>query len=162
MDLLVKLYELPPFEPAIEKVEAAGARIHRPFGPERSAVAGWVAANFNERWSSEAEMAFSCGNPVTCFVALDGNSDIIGFACYNTTFRGFFGPTGVANEWRGRGIGTALLIRSLHAIRDDGHAYGIIGFSALDKFYQDTVGALPIPDSEPGAYGGRIRFDAEE
>ncbi|MDB4662860.1 GNAT family N-acetyltransferase [Verrucomicrobiales bacterium] len=155
MDLLVKLYDLPPLEPALVRVEQSGARIHRSIAPERAAVVRWVTENFNERWASEVEMAFS-GHPISCFVALDQQSDIIGFACYNSTFKGFFGPTGVDTKWRGNCIGTALLIRSLHALRDDGHAYGIIGWSALDDFYKTTVGAIPIPDSEPGPYGGRI------
>ena len=158
MDLLVKLYELPPLAPAIAKLEATGARIHRPIGPELAMVRNWVEKKFNDRWSSEVEMAFSGGHPISCFVALDQQSDIIGFACYNSTFKGFFGPTGVDDGWRGMGVGTGLLMRCLHALREDGYAYGIIGFSALDEFYKSAVGAIPIPDSEPGPYGGRIRI----
>ncbi|NNE90894.1 MAG: GNAT family N-acetyltransferase [Verrucomicrobiales bacterium] len=158
MDLLVKLYDLPPAEPAIEKITEFGARLHRPFGPEKAAVVDWVTEKFGARWGSEADMAFAGGNPVSAFTALDPGDAIIGFACYNTTFKGFFGPTGVDDGWRGKGIGTALLLRSLHALREDGHAYGIIGFSALDEFYESIVGAIPIPDSDPGAYGGRIKI----
>ncbi len=157
MDLLVKLYDLPPLAPAMERVVAAGIRIHRPIAPERAAVMRWVTEHFNERWAGEVAMSFA-GQPVSCFVALDQQSDIVGFACYNSTFKGFFGPTGVETSQRGNGIGTALLLRSLHALHDDGHAYGIIGWSSLDEFYKTTVGAIPIPDSEPGPYGGRIRI----
>ena len=156
MDLLVKLYELPPLEPAIARTVEAGVKIVRPIGPDRGAVVDWVAHNFSARWASEAAMAFS-GHPISCFAALDGESNIIGFACYNATFRGFFGPTGVADEWRGKGIGTALLLRSLHALHEDGFAYGVIGWSSSDDFYKAAVGAIPIADSEPGPYADRIR-----
>ena len=58
MDLLVKLYDLPPLAPALDRVTESGARIHRPIAPERAAVVRWVTENFNERWASEVEMAF--------------------------------------------------------------------------------------------------------
>ena len=157
-DLLVKLYDLPPLEPALERIRPTGIRLHRPIAPERYLVVNWVADQFNTRWGAEASMAFS-GHPISCFVALDENADIVGFACYNTTFKGFFGPTGVTEECRGKGVGTALMIRALHALRDDGHAYGIIGGSGADDYYIQMVKAIPIADSDPGPYGGRIRFD---
>ena len=102
-------------------------------------------------------MAFS-GQPISCFVALDENSDIQGFACYNTTFKGFFGPTGVTEACRGNGVGTALMIRAMHSLHEDGHAYGVIGGSYADDYYIQTVNAIPIEDSDPGPYGGRIQY----
>ncbi len=154
-DLLVKLYALPPLAPAEEKLNAAGIRLHRPLALERHLVMGWVTTHFSDRWASEVEMTFS-GHPISCFVALDEASRIVGFACYDATFKGFFGPTGVAKEWRGKGAGAALLLRCLHALKEEGYAYAIIGGSGVDEYYQTTVGAIPIAESAPGPYGGRI------
>lgn len=149
-DLLVKLYDLP--EPPDFPGEIV---VTRPLVPDRRRLVNWVEKRFGDRWASEVETAFS-RHPVTAFVALDGGGTPLGFACHDTTFRGFFGPLGVDEAARGRGIGTALLFRSLVAMREAGHAYAIVGYSGSDDFYQRTVGAIPIPDSEPGAYRGWI------
>ena len=93
-DLLVKLYTLPELEPVVERARESGVEIRRPLAPERYAVVNWVAAKYGDRWGSEVAMSFS-GHPISCFVAVNGGGDIIGFACYDATFKGFFGPTEV-------------------------------------------------------------------
>lgn len=133
-----------------------GFRIKRPMAPERRTVVDWVETHFGERWASEVEMAFS-GHPITCFVAMDPDNAVRGFACYDTSFRGLFGPTGVEEGFRGKGIGTALLFRTLCAMGEMGYAYAIIGYSGADEYYQKAVGAIPIPESEPGPYRDWIK-----
>jgi GNAT superfamily N-acetyltransferase len=154
-DLLVKLYALPALPPALARAEESGVRVRRPFAPERYAVVNWVAQHYGDRWGSEVAMAFS-GHPIACFIAVNAGGEIIGFACYNATFKGFFGPTGVLENWGGRGIGTALLLRSLHAMKDDGFAYAVIGGSGATEFYKQSIGAIEIADSSPGPYEGML------
>ena len=84
-------------------------------------------------------------------------SELAGFACYDTSFRGFFGPLGVADSHRGSGVGTALLARSLDAMAEMGYPYAIIGYSGADEYYAKTVGAIPIEGSEPGPYRDWIK-----
>jgi len=151
-DMLVKLYALPEARPALERIRATGFDLRRPLPPERRSLVRWVEAHFGERWAGEAETAFS-RVPVACHVAVDRAGEICGFACHDVTFRGFFGPAGVPERLRGQGIGTALLLRALHSLAEAGHAYAVIGGSGDDDFYAKAVGALPIPDSEPGPYG---------
>ena len=155
-DLLVKLYELPALETAVARAERAGIQVRRPLAPERYRVVNWVAQHYGNRWGSEAAMAFS-GHPITCFLAINAGNEIVAFACYNATFKGFFGPTGVLDNWRGKSIGTSLLIRSLHALAEEGHAYAIIGGSGADEYYRQTVGAIPIEGSSPGPYRGILK-----
>ena len=50
------------------------------------------------------------------------------------------------------GIGEALLRVSLTAMRDAGYGYAIIGGVGPAEFYRRTVGAIEIPDSNPGIY----------
>jgi len=154
-DLLVKLYQLPPLEPALARAAEHGIRIHRAQSFERHRVVDWVVEKFSRSWGDEVCMAFA-GHPISCLTALDEAGHIVGFACYDATFRGFFGPTGVSAAWRGKGVGTALLVNSLHALRDLGHAYAIIGAVSSLDYYEQTVGAVPIEDSTPGAYLTRI------
>ena len=49
-------------------------------------------------------------------------------------------------------MGKALLLAALAGLRDMGYVYGIIGAAGPVQFYQSTVGAIIIPDSEPGIY----------
>ena len=114
----------------------------------------WFGSEFTAGWASEAAVAFA-GHPIGCFVATQG-AQLIGAACYNATFCGFFGPIGVREDLRGRKIGEALTIASLRAMREDGYAYGVIGAAKTPEFFARVVNATPIPDSWPGAYQGLL------
>jgi GNAT superfamily N-acetyltransferase len=138
--------------PALERIRAAGFALRRPLPPDRRAVVGWVETHFGDRWAGEVETAFA-RTPASLHTAVNASGDICGFACHDITFRGFFGPAGVPESLRGRGIGTALLLVALRALADAGFAYAIIGGSGDDTFYRKTVGAIPVPDSDPGPYG---------
>ena len=73
---------------------------------------------------------------------------MIGFAACECTRKAFFGPTGVAEDERGRGVGKALLVASLWGLRKLGYVYGIIGRAGPVEFYREAVGAIAIPDSD--------------
>lgn len=160
-DYLVKLYNLPPLEPALERIRSGGCTLRRALSAEKSIVTGWVARQFYTNWADECEVAFS-NHPASCLIVTqqsEGMSqpEILGFACYNSVFKGFFGPTGTSKSARGQGVGSALLLASLHAMWEDGHAYAIIGSGGgADGFYRKTVEAIPIEGSEPGAYKGLL------
>ncbi len=151
-DILVKLYALPPLD--LGPVEAAGVTVRRALSPERHVVVDWVADQFERTWASEVDVAMG-QQPPTCHVAVEGGS-LVGFACFDATARGLFGPTGVSDTARGRGIGASLLLASLHAMHEQGYAYAVIGAAGPIRFYQRVVGGLVIPDSWPGLYEGML------
>ena len=91
---------------------------------------------------------------MTSFIALR-NDAVVGFAAYEATSRGYFGPTGVLESERGKGIGKELLVRSMIGLRELGYAYAIIGAAGPTDFYEKTLGAIPIPGSTPGVYPAR-------
>lgn len=150
MDMLVRLYDLPGIEEELRKLGKEGILIRRPGVYERHLVADWVGRNFSPKWVSEAKTAFS-RQPVSCYIATR-EKEILGFACYDVTARGFLGPMGVAEEARKSGVGKVLLVSALNALREMGHAYGIIGGVGPAEFYARTVGAMPIEGSSPGIY----------
>lgn len=154
-DMLVKLYKLPPLYPVLEAVNAQGITVRRGLVPEKSFVIDWVAQHFSILWRNECEIAFT-NQPPTCFIAL-ADKQLLGFACHETTHRNFFGPTGVDEEQRGRGIGKALLLACLHDMRAMGYGYAIIGAAGPTEFYRKIVGATEIPESSPGVYEGILR-----
>jgi len=156
-DMLVKLYELPDLEPCLEGLSKAGITVRRTMAYEKEQVVGWVREQFGLRWAGECDVAFS-NHPVSCFIATD-NGEILGFACYESTCKGFFGPEGVLEENRGSGIGAALLFSCLHAMAAMGYAYGIIGGVGPTEFYSKVVGAVEIEGSDPGVYRDRLKVD---
>ena len=99
-------------------------------------------------------MAFG-NQPVSCFVAT-GGGEILGFCCYETTCRNFFGPMGVSESHRGRGIGKALTLSCLQAMAHMGYAYAIIGGVGPADFYRKVAGAAEIEGSSPGIYRHRL------
>ena len=149
-DLLVKLYSLPP-----PSTPSSGVDVRRGFAAEKRLMCDWVVAQFDSGWASECEAAFA-RLPVACFVAVRGQ-ELLGFACYDATARGFFGPTGVAEPERNHGIGVALLSAVLHDMAANGYAYAIIGATDSAEFYRKHAGAIEIPDSDPGFYRGKIK-----
>lgn len=150
IDMLVRLYDLPDSTPLYAQVAAHGVTLRRARAFEKHTVAAFAREHFSEKWASEVEVALS-RQPVACFIATRERR-ILGFACYDTTQRGFFGPTGVLEEARGLGLGKALLLKSLEALRELGHAYGIIGGVGPAEFYTKACGAIEIPGSDPGTY----------
>ena len=94
--------------------------------------------------------------PCTAFIATKGQ-ELLGFACYDTSAKGFFGPTGVHETARGQGIGEALLIVTLKAMREAGYAYAVIGDPGPVDFYKKRLDVLEIPKSKPGHYAGMLR-----
>jgi GNAT superfamily N-acetyltransferase len=154
-DMLVKLYDLPPFEP-LEQYEArTGITIRRALAPEKHVVSKWVGEHFDMRWVSECEVGFARA-PITCIIATE-NDKLVGFACYDTTMKGFFGPTGVDEQERGRGIGKQLLLYTLYLMRMEGYGYGVIGGAGPKDFYAKATGAVVIEGSVPGIYKGMLR-----
>ena len=153
-DLLVRLYDLPVFA-AEEKVREAGIVVRRGMPFERHVILEWIRKHFSEPWVSEAALALS-QQPTTIYVAVRSGT-LLGFACYDTSAKGFFGPTGVDEAARGQGIGEALLIATLKGMREAGYAYGVIGDPGPVAFYQKPLDALEIPKSKPGIYAGMLR-----
>lgn len=149
-DLLVNLLSLPQLEPEFPVLQNAGITIRRAQPFEVTRVRSFVEQTFSVAWADEISVGFA-NKPVSVYLAVV-EREIIGFAAYECTRRGFFGPTGVMKKRQGRGIGKALLIASLRGLRELGYAYAIIGRAGPIEFYEKTVGAIVIPDSDPGIY----------
>lgn len=151
-DMLVKLYNLPDSSKIYKKLADEGIKIIRPMTPNKTKVVEWVRSQFGDGWADEISAAFT-HFPVSCFIAYNEKEQrIMGFAGYDCTYRDFFGPTGVDETARGKGIGGALLLRCMEAMRDEGYGYAIIGGVGPAEFYSKMLGATIIEDSTPGIY----------
>lgn len=150
VDMLVRLYSLPEGAPLRRELQERGILIRRCNPYELHLLEEWVGHHFSPKWVSECRVAMS-HQPVGCVIATS-ESRIVGFACFDTTARGFIGPMGVEPSQRGSGVGKALLITALEQMRALGYAYAIVGGVGPQEFYARTVGATPIEGSSPGIY----------
>lgn len=149
-DMLVKLFNLEKSYDH-EKLKAEGITILRPLSPDNERVLDFIRTHFADSWASEVAVALNQSYP-TAFIAVK-DKKIIGFAAFEATGKTYFGPTGVDPEYRGFGVGTALLLESLVAMRNMGYNYAIIGgVGSARGFYEKVVDAMWIEDSFPGIY----------
>lgn len=154
MDLLVNLYSA-KLEKLADRVAKVNAEIRVALPPEMHIVQAWVRTHFSQYWVSEVTAAMAHQPPGCLIATIDGV--LVGFACYDATARGFFGPTGVSEEQRGKGIGLALLHRTLMAMKAQGYAYAVIGSAGPVDFYVTAAGAMPIPSDKEDIYQGLLR-----
>ena len=155
-DMLVKLYDLPE-DAQTARPRDESVQIRRAMAPDKFRVVEWVKEHSGLSAAGECDVCFA-RPAVSCFIATRGKK-ILGYACYDATAPDFFGPTRVLDEEQGGGIGRALLLRSLAAMRAEGYAYAVIGGVGPQEFYKKCVGAMLIPDSAPGISGflGRMK-----
>ncbi len=154
-DMLVKLFEIGDDWQFIAEQKNQEITIRKPIGPEKHLIVQWVADNFGVAWAGETDVAFT-NRPRTCFVAVKYET-IVGFACYDATALGFFGPVGVDRLHRRKGTGTALLKACLLDMKLKGYGYAVVGAVKDTDFYKNTAGAIEIPGSTPGIYSTWVR-----
>ena len=150
-DMIVNLYSLPEIE------TNSNIKIKRAFVGDKERILPFVEENFQKNWVYEVEHALM-SDVSKCFLATE-DGKILGFACYDSSAKGFFGPIGVLEERRGENIGRALLIKTLTAMQEYGYGYAIIGWvSEAEQFYRKTVGAEFIKGGTPenGVYSNLI------
>jgi GNAT superfamily N-acetyltransferase len=154
-DMLVALYALGDGAVQRDRAAQAGVSVRRALAPERRVVLPWIEQRFGGGWAAETEAAFAA-TPTRCLVALRGQV-LLGFAAWDVTALGFFGPTGVSLDARGEGVGAALLMAVLCAMREAGYGYAVIGAAGAPEFFTRVAGAVAIMGSTPGIYREMLR-----
>jgi GNAT superfamily N-acetyltransferase len=141
-DMLVDLYNE---KLALPKCDYT---IKRLLSPNSDLLVEFIQKHFSKGWASEVKAAIYQTNP-TCFVAVDDHK-IIGFACFDATAKAYFGPTGVDEAYRGKGIGKALLLKTLWQMKHEGYGYAIIGGVEPynHEFYERACHAVVIDNSK--------------
>ncbi|WP_105614800.1 GNAT family N-acetyltransferase [Vallitalea okinawensis] len=145
-DMLVNLLQIEDYQEEVDRLKKEGIEIFRALAPDKHRIIDWVRENSSPNAAGECDVCFS-NRPISCFIAAKG-SKILGYACYNATAPDFFGPTRVIEECQGKGIGKALLLRSLNAMKAEGYIYAIIGGIGPAKFYEKCVKAVFIESSK--------------
>ena len=109
---------------------------HPPPATRRKEVLAFIEKTFGPIWRFEASKG------ATIFHVED-RGEIVGFSTHEANNRGlgFFGPTGVAESHRGRGLGRELLLASLADLRRLGYDRAVIPWTDAIEFYRKTCGA---------------------
>ena len=112
----------------------------RPDDRERTLAA--VRRMFSEAWWFETTLAFKA-DPPTCYIA-ERNGEVVGFADYDATNFGLFGPTGVEQSLRGKRVGAVLFRRCLRDMRALGYPYALIPTNLERLNFYHREGAATI------------------
>ncbi len=158
-DMIVNLLDIPDLAYCQEKEKVLlgeGIVIRRAMVPDMYGILDSVERIGGQFNKGECAVCFS-RQPVSCFIA-EKDGELIGYACYEATNRDFLGPTKVREDYQGKGIGAALLLRCLHDMRIIGYAYAIIGGIGPAQFYEKVCGAKIIEGSTPGIYKDFMKF----
>ncbi len=155
-DMLVRLYEMPEIINYTEGLEE-NIKIKKAMAPDYAKILEFIKTNFSEGWANECTKAFY-NNPVSCYIAVC-EKKITGFACYDATALGYFGPVGVLESMRGEGIGKALTLCCLNSMREKGYGYAVIGWVGPAEFYSKICGATIIEAKNHGVYQNMIGVD---
>ncbi|MHB9024620.1 MAG: GNAT family N-acetyltransferase [Armatimonadota bacterium] len=142
-DIICPLLNLPDHRDLLARLRAEGIDIYRARPWERSALVDFIGTRFGQGWVDETLLAFS-RQPISAIIAVEGQR-IIGFAAFEVSAPAYFGPTGVDEAYRGRGIGKALLLEALVGLRELGYIYGFIGAPGPKDFYLQATPGLLLP-----------------
>ena len=157
-DMLVKLYPLPTAPGLEEALREKGVTIKKALAPDMSKIVAFAEENGRPGWADEIRVCFM-NQPASIYIAVK-DKKIIGFGCYESTARGFFGPTLVADSVRRQGIGKALLLKCLESLKELGYAYAFIGWpdEKAIHFYEEATGGMMIPDDGFGVYSRMVHL----
>jgi GNAT superfamily N-acetyltransferase len=148
-DMLVNLYDESLLDARIQESIPGqdGYSVVRTPGILADELASFAEREFSPMWASETRRSLYSTPSDSYAVVYDNH--IVGFCAFNATAKGFFGPTGVHHDHRGKGLGRILLVNALLSLRQEGYAYAVIGgVNEAAGFYERTVHATRIPSSD--------------
>lgn len=120
-----------------------GPLVIRRAGQEyRETVFKWIKTEFSVFWAYEADASFKYANPKLWLA--EENNKIIGFSVYGTLEPHWFGPIGVSNEARSRGIGSILLFNCLRSLREEGQRHAVVPWTNHLFFYTQVPGITRV------------------
>jgi GNAT superfamily N-acetyltransferase len=114
-------------------------------GSEQIEVLDWIEAHFYPLWRSESAYALNRPAP-SVFISRDKTGELLGFATINGVAPGRFGPMGVSDDQRRRGIGTILLFDAFQALKDQRFTKATVHWTGQLYFYTQVPGLKGVRD----------------
>lgn len=133
-----------PGVPAILGADAGGYQVRRATAADRERLRDFIERHWTVGWRDAATLGLA-HDPAGVFVA-ERERKIVGFAAYEVDqCLGSFGPTGVAEDHRGHGLGRRLLWGCLADLQALGRPVCEIGWVGPVEFYERACGATLGP-----------------
>jgi predicted N-acetyltransferase YhbS len=120
----------------------ASLSIRRAQKEDMKSVLEFIRSEFPIFWVYEAKIAFKYKKPKVWIAEEKGK--MIGFSVYSALEPHWFGPIGVTERKRFRGIGTTLLFNCLKSMREEGQRIVIIPWTKKLFFYTQVPGIKRI------------------
>jgi len=114
----------------------------KPSFAEKSKVQEWIEGRFGKFWTYEVGEAFRAPTPKV-WVAEKGD-EILGFSAYSALERYWFGPIGVSDQIKHKGLGTVLLFKTLDSMREEGCSTACIPWTGHLFFYTQVPGIMGV------------------
>jgi mycothiol synthase len=131
---------LAPTGPDEERLAGEGVTVRRAVPGDVPDLTEFALVNWGSGWAGE--IGHSVGREgAGCWLALEADGTLLGFAAYGSSRPSWFGPMGTTPAARGRGIGSVLLRRCLADQRAGGHETAQIGWVGPVPFYSSAIGA---------------------
>lgn len=135
---LAKFYYLRRVIRIENKLLSEGFTFRKGRSGEAESVSQWVGKTFSPFWRLETLHAFKNRNP-SIWLA-EQNNEVVGFSVYLRMGRNEVGPLGVDPRMRRSGIGTVLLFKALHDMKQLGFRYVVIPWTSHLFFYSQVPG----------------------
>jgi mycothiol synthase len=123
----------------VSRLASEGITVRRANASDVSTTAAFVLQTFNRGWQIEVEETRRFTPPPLNIAMYQ--EQVVGFAAYDVTGYGRFGPTGTRPDMRQRGIGGVLLKMCLQQMLDRGDSTAEIAWAGPVAFYTKEVGA---------------------
>lgn len=138
VDLRVQRFNV---EERLAHLQQGGIVVRRIGALDRTALSDYLHATWGKGWHAEGMAVFNLGREqIPGFIATVGETPI-GFAVYDVTRPGWFGPIGTTEVYRHTGVGGALLLCCLRDWQEQGRASGEIAAIGPLYFYVTTCSA---------------------
>ena len=121
------------------RLAAEGIVVRRTNDADISGTSAFVLQTFSRGWQIEVEETRRF--PLPPLNVAIYKEQVVGFAAYDVTGYGRFGPTGTRPDMRQRGIGGVLLKMCLQQMSDRGDSTAEIAWAGPVAFYAKEVGA---------------------
>ncbi|MEW6045608.1 MAG: GNAT family N-acetyltransferase [Bacillota bacterium] len=126
--------------PRRHQLERLGVRVRRLEHTDETAFRAWLEQTWGPNWTYEALLALRRPVPTGFVAEQDGR--IVGFAVYDSTRPGWFGPMGVEVAWQGSGVGIELCVQAFEAMAAQGYRAAEIAWAGPRCFYARKLGAV--------------------
>ncbi|WP_052504379.1 GNAT family N-acetyltransferase [Rossellomorea aquimaris] len=107
----------------------------------------WVEGHFGKPWSKTLLQAFQSSGDSIPIIKAKEKGELIGFAAFDVykNKKGIYGPMGVLQATRHKGVGKGLLYHALQGMQEKGYMYAVLKEAGPIEFYEKMCNAKLIP-----------------